>query len=122
MSKKAKKEEQSLANASTNKKISFFSAILIVMGSSIGAGIFFKSGTVLENSQSSLVLAIFCWLIAAVSVIAMALALVEVASARNDNLSMIGWAKVFIGRTTVKACKNFMFYIYPSIFQNCRKH
>lgn len=112
MAKKAKKEEQSLANASTNKKISFFSAILIVMGSSIGAGIFFKSGAVLENSQSSLVLAIFCWLIAAVSVIAMALALVEVASARNDNLSMIGWAKVFNGRTTFKACKNFMFYIY----------
>lgn len=113
MAKKEKnQQEQSLANASTQKKISFFSAILIVMGSSIGAGIFFKSGAVLDNSQSSLVLAIFCWLIAAVSVIAMALALVEVASARNDNLSMIGWAKVFNGRVTFKACKNFMFYIY----------
>lgn len=112
MAKKEKNQEQSLATASSQKKISFFSAILIVMGSSIGAGIFFKSGAVLSNSQSSLVLAIFCWIIAAISVVAMALALVEVSSARNDNLSMIGWAKVFNGRTTFKACRNFMFYIY----------
>lgn len=110
MSKKNKND-----NLSTNtkqKKISFFSAILVVMGSSIGAGIFFKSKYVLENSQSSLVLAIFCWIIAAISVMAMALSLIEVASARNDNLSIIGWTKVFNSRTTFKACKNFMFYIY----------
>lgn len=114
MAKKSKeaKETKSLADASTQKKISFFSAILVVMGSSIGAGIFFKSGSVLQNSQGSLVLAIFCWIIAAISVVAMALALVEVSSARNDNLSMIGWTKVFNGRITFKACKNFMFYIY----------
>lgn len=101
-----------LAQASTQKKISFFSAILVVMGSSIGAGIFFKSKSVLDNSQGSLVLAIFCWIIAAISVVAMALALVEVSSARNDNLSLLGWTKVFNGRTTFKASKNFMFYIY----------
>lgn len=109
---KKKEENQSLATASKQKKISFFAAILVVMGSSIGAGIFFKSSSVLSNSQSSLVLAIFCWAIAAFSVVAMALALVEVASVRNDNLSMIGWTKVFNGRTTFKACKNFMFYVY----------
>lgn len=101
-----------LAQASTQKKISFFSAILVVMGSSIGAGIFFKAKGVLTNSQGSLVLAIFCWIIAAISVIAMALALIEISSARNDNLSLIGWTKVFNGRTTFKASKNFMFYIY----------
>ncbi|MGV2393324.1 UNVERIFIED_CONTAM: hypothetical protein O8I53_10385 [Campylobacter lari] len=42
------------------KKISFISAMLIVMGGSIGAGIFFKSGSVLSNSHSSIVLAAFC--------------------------------------------------------------
>ena len=100
-----------------NKKINtnninFFSAILVVIGSSIGAGIFFKSKSVLDNSQRSLVLAIFCWIIAAFSVIAMALALIEISSARNDNLSLLGWTKVFNSRTTFKASKNFMFYIY----------
>ena len=110
MAKKEKKE--GISQASKSKKISFFSAILVVMGSSIGAGIFFKSKSVLDNSQNSLILAIFCWIIAAFSVIAMALALIEISSARNDNLSVLGWTKVFNGRTTFKASKNFMFYIY----------
>ena len=83
-------ESASLQQAPLKKKISFFAAILVVMGSSIGAGIFFKSKTVLDSSQSSLVLAIFCWIIAAASVIGMALALVEISSVRNDNLSMLG--------------------------------
>lgn len=107
-----KEKERGISQASKNKKISFFSAILVVMGSSIGAGIFFKSKSVLDNSQNSLILAIFCWIIAAFSVIAMALALIEISSARNDNLSLLGWTKVFNSRTTFKASKNFMFYIY----------
>lgn len=105
-------ETPSIANQSTSKKISFFSAMLIVMGSSIGAGIFFKAKGVLEASQGSLIFAILAWLIAAFAVISMALALVEIASARNDNLSLIGWCKVFNSRTIYKASKNFMFYIY----------
>lgn len=105
-------ESPSIATQSTSKKISFFSAMLIVMGSSIGAGIFFKARGVLESSQGSLVFAILAWLIAAFAVIAMALALMEIASARNDNLSLIGWCKVFNSRTIYKASKNFMFYIY----------
>lgn len=107
-----KQEAGGISLAAPQKKISFFSAMLIVMGSSIGAGIFFKSKDVLDLSQSSLVLAIFCWIIASISVIAMALALVEISSARNDNLSLLGWIKVFNGRTIFKASKNFMFYIY----------
>ncbi len=97
------------------KKISFFSAILVVMGSSIGAGIFFRSEQVLNNSQNSLVLAIFSWLIAAFSVIAMGLALVEISSVRNDNLSILGWTKEFNTRKTFKASKNFMLYLYLPI-------
>lgn len=112
MSKNQKKTENGISQSSNQKKIPFFSAILVVMGSSIGAGIFFKSKSVLENSQSSLILAVFCWIIAAVSVIALALSLVEISSARNDNLSVLGWTKVFNSRTTFKASKNFMFYIY----------
>ncbi len=105
-------DNETFANAPTKKKIGFFSAILIVIGSSIGAGIFFRSAGVLDLSHGSLVLAIFTWIIAAVAVIAMALALIEIASARNDNLSMIGWCKTFNSRTIYKASKNLMFYIY----------
>lgn len=106
------KSEKSLANAPVKKKIGFISAIMIVIGSSVGAGIFFKSSTVLENSGSNLYWAIFCWVVAAFAVICMALALIEISSARNDNLSMIGWCKTFNGKYIYKACKYFMTFIY----------
>lgn len=106
------KKESNFANAPVSKKIGFFSAMLVVVGSSIGAGIFFKAGSVLDASQGSIVFAMFCWLLAGFAVIAMALALIEIASARNDNLSIIGWCQTFNSRFTYKACKNFMVYIY----------
>lgn len=109
---KKQKHESNFANASTSKKIGFFSAMLVVVGSSVGAGIFFKAGNVLTESQGSIVFAMFCWLLAGFAVIAMALALIEIASARNDNLSIIGWCQTFNSRFTYKACKNFMAYVY----------
>lgn len=106
------KKEESFANAPTSKKIGFFSAMLVVIGSSVGAGIFFKAGAVLNNSQNSIVFAMFSWILAGFAVISMALALIEIASARNDNLSLIGWCQTFNSRFVYKACKNFMVYIY----------
>ena len=104
--------EPSLANAPTSKKIGFFSAMMIAFGSCVGAGIFFKYKTVNADTNGSFVLAMFAWILAAFVVMSMVLALMEIASARNDNLSMIGWCKTFNSRIMYKACKNFMFYIY----------
>lgn len=104
--------DTSISHLSKEKKISFFSAMMIVVGSSIGAGIFFKAKSVLEYSQGSLVLAIFAWIMAAFAVISMALALIEISAARNDNLSLIGWCKVFNSKFVYKSSKNFMTYLY----------
>lgn len=104
--------QDGIANAPLKKKISFFSSMLVVIGSSVGAGIFLKSKAILDGSHGSLVLAIFTWLIAGFAIIAMALSLIEIASARNDNLSLIGWCKTFNSRFVYKASKNFMFYVY----------
>jgi amino acid transporter len=41
-----------------NKKIGFFSAILLVIGSTIGGGVFLKNGEVLSNVGGSYVLTI----------------------------------------------------------------
>lgn len=112
LAKQKELQENSIANAPTKKKIGFFSAMMVAVGSCVGSGIFFKAGSVLENSQGSIVFAMFCWIFAAFAVICMALALIEIASARNDNLSMIGWCKTFNSRIIYKACKNFMFYVY----------
>lgn len=112
LQKQAKQANEGLANAPLKNKIGFFSAMMIVVGSCVGAGIFFKAGGVLTNSANSIVFAMFAWILAGFAVIAMGLALVEIASARNDNLSMIGWSQTFNGRLIYKSCKNFMVYIY----------
>ncbi len=112
LQKQAKQATEGLANAPLKKKIGFFSAMMVVVGSCIGAGIFFKAGNVLKYSNYSVVLAMFAWILAAFAVIAMGLALIEIASARNDNLSIIGWSQTFNGKLIYKSCKNFMVYIY----------
>ena len=112
LQKEKRNNESSFANAPLKKKISFFSSIIIVIGAVMGAGIFFKSGSVLNNSQGSIIFSIFCWLLTVLAVVFMALALIEIASARNDNLSLIGWCQTFNSRIIYKACKNFMSYLY----------
>lgn len=103
-------------NSQTNKKkrISFFSAILLVITSCIGSGIFFKSAKVYEDNWGSFILSILSWIIAAFAVICMAISLIEVASNKkgNDNLSLIGWCKRFNNEFIFKCCKNFMFYVF----------
>lgn len=105
-------DEKLVVNESPKKKISFFSAILIVLGGSIGAGIFLRSKSVLKYSANNLIWAILVWLIAGFAIICMALALIEVASGRNDNLGMIGWAKAFNTLYIYKGTKAFMTYLY----------
>ncbi|WPL37692.1 APC family permease [Malacoplasma iowae] len=101
------------SNTRVNKKqIGFLSVIIMVVSSTIGAGIFFKSSAVLSLSGGSIVLSTISWIIAAFCIVAIALALIEITSARKDDLSIIGWCKSFNGRTIYKACKNFMFYVY----------
>lgn len=97
------------------KKISFISAILLIISSCIGSGIFFKSQTVLQYNSGSFYLAIFSWVLAAIVVLCMAIALIEVVSKSNDNLSIIGWSRRFCNPFVFKCCKNFMFYVYAPL-------
>ncbi len=100
-----------------SKKISFISAMLITVGSSFGAGIFFKSKSVLDSSHGSLILAIFAWIIASVAVICIALALVEISSTHSDNLSLTSWNKVFNNRFVYNVSKDFNTYVcLPLVF------
>ncbi len=115
LQKSKKEKENSLAYAPTKKKISFFSAILVVIGSCVGSGIFFKSGAVLEGSGNNIIFAMFTWIFASFAVLCLALALIDITSVRNDNLSIIGWTKTFNSKFIYKSCKNFIFFIYSTI-------
>lgn len=97
----------------TKKKITFASAILLVMGSSIGAGIFLKNYEVLQNVGGSVVLALISWILSIVGVICMGISLSEIAS--NDeksNLGVIQWVKKFNSKFLFKTAKYFMAIIY----------
>lgn len=97
---------------SKRKQISFFASVLIVIGSCIGAGIFFKSHDVLGFSGGNVIFSTIVWVIAAFTVLCLALALIEVSSACHDNLSLIGWCKKFNRNWIYKGCKYYMVYIY----------
>ncbi|WP_337903992.1 amino acid permease [Mesomycoplasma ovipneumoniae] len=96
-----------------SQKITFFGALLIVLGASIGAGIFFKSKAVIENSGYNLGLAIGSWVFACFAIVAMAIALIEISSAtKKSNLSVIIWNKLFNSESFFQISKNFIIYLY----------
>lgn len=101
-----------LANASAKRKVSFFSAILISINSTVGAGIFFKTDTVVANASNGLVFVIISWLVACFAVFCMGLAICEIASAKVGNLGISGWCQKFTSKYIYAASKNFMIYVY----------
>lgn len=108
-------KQNAVSDVIKKKKISFISAILLIISSCIGSGIFFKAGIVLNYNWGSFSLSIVSWVISAIAVICMSIALIEVASKGNDNLSLIGWCKKFNNKFVYKCCKNFMFYVYTPL-------
>ena len=96
-----------------NKKIGFFSAVLLVIGSSIGAGAFLKNGEILSNVGGSYLLTIISWIFSIIGVICMGLALIEVSSVNtSSNLGVVGWVKQFCNKFLYKTAKNFMAFLY----------
>ncbi|TNK88430.1 amino acid permease [Mycoplasmopsis pullorum] len=93
------------------KKINFFVGMLIVIGSSIGAGIFFKSHEILHYNSLSLILAILSWSIASIAIILLAIGLLEVVKSTNGNLSYVGWNKKFNTRVVYQMSRNFTLYL-----------
>ncbi len=98
------------------QKINFISAILIVIGSSIGAGIFLKNSEVLGNTQGSIWMAMIAWIIAIFAIICLGLCLIELCSASTENkLGIIGWIKIFCNEYLYQSGKKFMAYLYLPI-------
>lgn len=99
---------------SQKNKLSVLSIVLLVIGSCIGSGIFYKNQGILEGNQGSILLSIICWLIVGVSSIFVAFSLVEICSIKYDRpaLGLLGWVKVFNNRFMYRCSKYFISYCY----------
>lgn len=79
----------------TTKKITSLSAIVLVVASTIGAGIFFKNKELNGLAQGSLGLVIASWGVAIFGILALAFALIELSSAQKTNKGTLEWSKLF---------------------------
>lgn len=94
------------------KQISYLSAIIFVIGSTIGAGIFFKNAELLKMAQGDLFFVVAAWLVAAFGMMALGLALVEISSAQKSNKGILEWTKVFMPKFLHKTSQNYIKLIF----------
>ena len=94
------------------KQIGFLTAIMISVGSTIGAGIFFKNGAIFTNSGGSLAFTIATWLISFIGILAIGIALIEVTSANKDNGGIVEWVRKFAPKRMSKFSGSYMLLIF----------
>lgn len=100
------------------KKISFFSSIVLIVASTIGAGIFFKNRELTSMSHGDILLVIFTWIIAIVGIVALGMALIEVTSAKKLQRGILGWTKMFCPQWFHRATMKYQrfFFIPVTLF------
>lgn len=94
------------------KKITLLSTIIIIVGSVIGAGIFFKNKTLFSLSQGNLAWVLGAWGLAIIGIFALILAIVEISSTSETNAGILEWAKKFMPNILYNSSKNFMVVIF----------
>lgn len=72
-------------HAPMKRKIGFFSSVILVICSSIGAGIFIKNHEILQDTHGAVIFAILAWVIAIIGILGLALALAEICSGSTQN-------------------------------------
>ena len=97
-------------------KYNLGSALALVVGNVVGAGIFIKNHVIIENT-GSVYLTAATWTIGGLIIIAVALALLEIISAKkNDNNGgVVGWATSFVNHRFGRTVMWFMHWIYLPI-------
>ena len=103
---------------STKKKIGLLSTVLLVIGSSIGAGIFLKNYTILDYNNQSISMSLISWVIGLVGIFALALTLKEIVSgcSKTNSQGMVGWNRTYNGNFVYQSSKNFMAYLHLPIW------
>ncbi|CAC13834.1 AMINO ACID PERMEASE [Mycoplasmopsis pulmonis] len=100
------------------KQFSYLSVIIFVVGSTIGAGIFFKNRELLRMAHGELAFVLSAWFVSLIGIIAMGLAIVELFSAQKTNKGTLEWTLLFSPKWFHKASLNYQkwFFIPVSLF------
>lgn len=101
-----------MSNKKTSSKIGYMTALVIIVASTIGAGIFFKNKSIFDNAHGSLGLAIASWIVSAVGVMAIGLALIETSSVSKNDKGILAWVKNFAPKSVSKYSANYVLLIY----------
>jgi hypothetical protein len=109
---------KSIKDAPLKKKIGFFSSVILVICSSIGAGIFIKNHEILQDTHGAVVFALLAWAIAIIGILGLALAIGEICSGtgRNNKQGIIGWVRTYCNKFLYLGAKNFMTYLHLPIY------
>ncbi|AAT27776.1 APC family permease [[Mycoplasma] mobile] len=102
------------------KQISFLSALVVVVGTVIGAGIFFKNKFVISTTstvnagiaQANIGAAISAWIISAIGIIAIAVCLIELATATKNDKGILAWVKNFTKKWMSRFASSYMLIFY----------
>lgn len=94
------------------KQIGFLSALAIVVGTVIGAGIFFKNQSVLQNTAANIGGTLAAWIISAIGVMAIALCLIELTSATKNDKGILAWVKNFTKKWISRFSSSYMLIFY----------
>lgn len=109
--------KESSLNVSNNtaKKIGLAGATTIILCSVIGAGIFFKNGSIFRNNNGNAIGIILSWVIAAIIALCTAFSFGEVCrcKTKSEESGLAGWAETYIGYRAgrfIKICYPLFYY------------
>lgn len=97
-------------------KYGLFTAITMIIGICIGSGIFFKSDNILIATNGNILLGVFLFVLAAVSIIFGSLTIAQLASRSSDAGGLVTYAQDFINSKTACSFGWFQIFVYyPTI-------
>ena len=97
------------------KQISYLSALIIIIGSTVGAGIFFKNKELFGQAQGNLYLVITSWCISGIGMIALGVAIIELTSVSKTNAGSLEWFKNFLPNWIFVSSKKYVQIIFGPI-------
>lgn len=85
-------------NQSTYKKIGFFTALSMLIGSVIGVGIFLKNGNIFQTNNYNAVGVLIAWILGAIIAITTAYSFAEIGSSIRSRSGIAGWSEKLVGK------------------------